>query len=110
MSPMFFSFGRCHSANLSGKPSPTKASHVLDDMRGRIACVIDGGECEHGVESTVLDALATPTPLVLRPGSVTLEQLRDILPNVENFDKSKHGTVKTITQRTASHFAKTRCS
>ncbi len=62
------------SANSSGRPSPTLASHVLDDLGGRIPLVLDGGPCTCGVESTVLDGLRSP-PAILRPGGVTREQL-----------------------------------
>jgi len=70
------------SANISGFPSPTDVRHVMDDMDGRIAAVCDGGNCEFGVESTVL-TLATDVPRLLRPGSVTLEQLREVLGEVQ---------------------------
>lgn len=63
------------SANLSGSPSPTTIRHVLADMDGRIDAIIDGGDCEVGVESTVI-TLAEDVPTLLRPGGVTLEQLR----------------------------------
>ncbi len=63
------------SANVSGRPSPTRASHVLEDLDGKIAAIIDGGETGWGVESTVLDCTIAPFRL-LRPGAVTLEQLR----------------------------------
>ena len=69
------------SANLSGKPSPTKAEHVFEDLNGRIALVIDGGDCDEGVESTVI-TLATETPKLLRPGNVTLSQLKSVLGDV----------------------------
>ena len=69
------------SANLSGKPSPTKAEHVFDDLKGRIPYIIDGGECDEGVESTVI-TLATDTPKLLRPGNVTLSQLKAVLGEV----------------------------
>uniref|UniRef100_A0A383VDS0 Threonylcarbamoyl-AMP synthase n=1 Tax=Tetradesmus obliquus TaxID=3088 RepID=A0A383VDS0_TETOB len=62
------------SANTSGRPSPTSAQHVLDDLAGRVPAVVDGGGCGFGVESTVLDGLRVP-PVVLRPGGVTAEQL-----------------------------------
>ncbi|MDW7684371.1 MAG: L-threonylcarbamoyladenylate synthase [Bacillota bacterium] len=58
------------SANLSGRPSPTTARHVLDDLNGRIDAVLDGGSCGVGVESTVLD-IRDGRPRVLRPGGVT---------------------------------------
>lgn len=70
------------SANLSGRPSPTTAEHVLHDLSGRIEVVLDGGPAGVGVESTILD-LTAPVPVVLRPGGVTLENLRDILGEVE---------------------------
>lgn len=62
------------SANRSGRPSPTLASHVLEDMEGRIPLVLDGGACQVGLESTVLDARGN-VPLILRPGAVTPEML-----------------------------------
>ncbi len=65
------------SANRSGKPSPTTAKHVLDDMDGRIDLILDGGACEIGLESTIVNLASTP-PALLRPGGITLEQLRMI--------------------------------
>lgn len=70
------------SANLSGSPSPTTVRHVLADMDGRIDAIIDGGDCEVGVESTVI-TLAEGVPTLLRPGGVTLEQLRAEIGEVE---------------------------
>lgn len=70
------------SANLSGSPSPTTVRHVLADMDGRIDAIIDGGDCEVGVESTVI-TLAEDIPTLLRPGGVTLEQLRAEIGDVE---------------------------
>jgi L-threonylcarbamoyladenylate synthase len=67
------------SANRFMRTSPTTAAHVLEDLDGRIDCVLDGGPCGVGVESSVLD-LTTDPPRLLRPGAVTLEQLRAILP------------------------------
>ena len=69
------------SANSSGRPSPTLARHVIEDMMGKIDVIIDGGNAEVGVESTVLDITVDP-PVILRPGGVTLEQLRHVLGNV----------------------------
>ena len=63
------------SANASTRPSPTAAEHVFDDLQGRIHSIVDGGPCEVGVESTVVDGLSSP-PTILRPGGVTVEQLR----------------------------------
>jgi len=69
------------SANLFSRPSPTQAGHVLEDLDGRIDLVLDGGRTQVGVESTVLD-LSGDVPEVLRPGAVTLEMLRPLLPDV----------------------------
>lgn len=69
------------SANLFSRPSPTRAAHVLQDLGGRIDLVLDAGATQVGVESTVLD-LTGDVPRVLRPGAVTLEQLRTVLPDV----------------------------
>ncbi|MDR1604582.1 MAG: threonylcarbamoyl-AMP synthase [Gracilibacteraceae bacterium] len=66
------------SANLSGKPSPTTAAHVWDDLGGRIPLILDGGPCRVGLESTVLD-LSAAAPTVLRPGAVTREELEATL-------------------------------
>jgi L-threonylcarbamoyladenylate synthase len=66
------------SANASTKPSPTAAEHVYHDLNGRIDTIVDGGPCDVGVESTVVDGLSDP-PLILRPGGVGIEQLRACL-------------------------------
>ena len=78
------------SANVSGYPSPTCAAHVLRDLGGRIDAVIDGGPCACGVESTVVSVVG-PRRL-LRPGSVTLEQLRTVVPDIA-VDKALRGEV-----------------
>ena len=80
------------SANLSGSPSPTCFKYVYDDMNGRIDAIVDGGESAVGVESTVI-TLATDVPTVLRPGGITVEQLRDVLGEV-NVDKGVLESVK----------------
>lgn len=69
------------SGNLSGRPSPTCARHMLEDMEGRIDAIIDGGPCGVGVESTIID-LTTPVPRLLRPGGLPLETLRGVLGEV----------------------------
>jgi L-threonylcarbamoyladenylate synthase len=69
------------SANLFSRPSPTQASHVIEDLDGRIDIVVDGGPTTIGVESTVLD-LTGDTPVVLRPGAVTVEMLRKVVRRV----------------------------
>ena len=70
------------SANLAGKPSPTSAEHVFDDLNGRIDAILDGGPTRIGVESTVLDLSVDPV-LVLRPGGTSLEALRRVLGEVK---------------------------
>ena len=67
------------SANISGKPSPTSFEHVLHDMDGRIEAIVDGGEASVGVESTIVDCTGE-TPLILRPGGITPEMVRSIVP------------------------------
>ncbi len=74
------------SANASTKPSPTAAGHVLDDLDGRIELILDGGACNVGVESTVVDGLCSP-PVVLRPGGVSLDELRTC-PGWEGVEKA----------------------
>lgn len=80
------------SANLSGKPSPTKARHVIDDMSGRIDAIIDGGCCEVGVESTIVD-FTGEGPVILRPGGVTYEDLREAGIDAE-IDKNILSSIK----------------
>lgn len=70
------------SANTSGRPSTTTAAHVMEDMSGKIAAVLDGGACAVGVESTVI-SLAGDKPRLLRPGGISLEQLEAVLGSVE---------------------------
>jgi L-threonylcarbamoyladenylate synthase len=69
------------SANRFSCPSPTRAEHVLDDLNGAIDVVLDAGPTSVGVESTVVDLTSSP-PVVLRPGGVSMEHLRDIIPDV----------------------------
>lgn len=71
------------SANLSGKPSPTKLSHVYDDLYGKVDAMIDGGDCEIGLESTVLSTNETDKITILRPGAVTKSMLEAALPEVK---------------------------
>ena len=67
------------SANLSGRPSPTEADRVREDLDGRIAWILDGGPSEIGLESTIID-LTGPAPVVLRPGYIGLSALRELFP------------------------------
>lgn len=70
------------SANRSGRPSPTLAEHVLEDLDGRISYIIDGGPCRVGVESTVVDMTVEPA-VILRPGGITPAMIKDVLGSVE---------------------------
>ncbi|HBB5410576.1 TPA: threonylcarbamoyl-AMP synthase, partial [Listeria monocytogenes] len=70
------------SANRSGKPSPTTASHVIEDLDGKIAGIIDGGATGVGLESTVIDC-SLDIPVILRPGGVTKEQIEQIIGPVD---------------------------
>ncbi|KAL5333907.1 telomere recombination-domain-containing protein [Aspergillus crustosus] len=76
------------SANASTKPSPTAAEHVFHDLQGRIELILDGGPCGVGVESTVVDGLSDP-PSILRPGGVSIEQIR-ACPGWENVQLGYH--------------------
>lgn len=69
------------SANFSGRPSPTTAKHVSDDLTGKINMILDGGKTKIGIESTVID-LSRKHPLLLRPGGVSLEQLQTIIGEI----------------------------
>jgi L-threonylcarbamoyladenylate synthase len=85
------------SANSSGRPSPTRGEHVLHDLKGRVGLILDGGSCEVGLESTVVDGLEwdkTGDLKVLRPGGVTVEDLEEALRAVEKSEKrEKKGRV-----------------
>ena len=70
------------SANTSGKPSPTSADHVFHDMKGKIPLIIDGGQSDVGVESTVISMVCDP-PRLLRPGGVTVEQIERVIGKIE---------------------------
>ena len=70
------------SANISGRPSPTKPEHIIRDMDGRVDGILVGGPCDYGVESTIID-LSEDLAMVLRPGSITLEMLGEGLGRVD---------------------------
>lgn len=86
------------SANLTGRPSPTSAEHVLMDLNKKISAVIDGGETEYGIESTVVDLSDIKNPIILRPGGITQTQIESVIKRKidkadnENFgaSQSKH--------------------
>ena len=69
------------SGNTSGRPSPTTAAHMIEDMDGKIDGIVDGGPCTVGVESTIIDLAVTP-PRLLRPGGLPLEALEEVLGKV----------------------------
>jgi L-threonylcarbamoyladenylate synthase len=69
------------SANVSGKPSPTNASHVKEDLDGKIKLILDGGSTEIGIESTVID-MTSNIPVILRPGGISKESIEDEIGNV----------------------------
>ena len=69
------------SGNISGRPSPTCARHMIEDMEGRIDGIVDGGACGVGVESTIIDLTSHP-PRLLRPGGLPLEQLEEVLGEI----------------------------
>ena len=84
------------SANLSGKPSPTKVSHIVDDFYGKIDAIIDGGETVYGIESTVIDVTEYPYK-ILRYGAVTIEDITEtgfelVFPDSEDLLKRSPGT------------------
>lgn len=78
------------SANRFSRPSPTTAAHVLADLGGRIDLVLDGGPADIGLESTIVDFTVTP-PVVRRPGGLTLEQVRAVVPDVEMAERFDAG-------------------
>jgi L-threonylcarbamoyladenylate synthase len=82
------------SANLSGKPSPTTAEHVIADLNGKIDAIIDGGPAIIGVESTVLD-LTSEIPELLRPGGISVEEIRKHVGEVLVYDSLKGDVVKS---------------
>ena len=80
------------SGNTSGRPSPTTAGHMAEDMDGKIDGIVDGGPCAVGVESTIIDLTVTP-PRLLRPGGLPLEALEEVLGTVA-VDKAVTGLLK----------------
>jgi len=78
------------SANSFGRPSPTRAAHVYEDLKGRIPLILDGGSTDIGVESTIV-SLAGDKPRLLRPGRITVEQLGKYLPSLEIVTLVKKG-------------------
>ncbi|MDO4487933.1 MAG: L-threonylcarbamoyladenylate synthase [Eubacteriales bacterium] len=81
------------SANRSGRPSTTRAEHCIEDLMGRVDVILDGGPCEIGVESTIVD-LTGETPMLLRPGAVTAEMIKETIGLDPVKDKALTGPLK----------------
>jgi L-threonylcarbamoyladenylate synthase len=85
------------SANISGRPSPTKAWHVIEDMNGIIDMIIDGGKVDIGLESTIVDVTGD-VPIILRPGFITIDMLEQVVGHVEYdmalLSKEKNSDIK----------------
>ena len=98
------------SANSSGRPSPTRADHVWEDLNGRIDMLIDGGEVELGLESTIID-LTESVPMILRPGFVTREMLEDVIgqvridPGITSADTATEGLAPKAPGMRYRHYA-----
>lgn len=92
------------SANLSGRPSPTAAYHVYEDMQGKIPLIIDGGEAAAGLESTVLD-LASPVPAILRPGVITQADLAEFIPGLAEETRLADGGIARAPGMKYRHYA-----
>jgi len=80
------------SANLSSRPSPTQAEHVFNDLQGKIPLIIDGGSCDVGVESTVIEVHEEQS-VIFRPGGVNLEELRRYLPKIVIYNEKNNDTL-----------------
>lgn len=89
------------SANLSGKPSPTKAEHVVDDMMGRIDGILMGEECSVGIESTVVD-MTGAYPTILRPGFITPKDIERVLKKPVKLDKGLEAKINLEPSKDAS--------
>ena len=93
------------SANRFGHVSPTTAQHVADDLHDRVALIVDGGSCEHGIESTII-ALTHETPLLLRPGSLSLSALEATLgAPLQRLDHKHAAATPRASGTLASHYA-----
>lgn len=81
------------SANISGKPSPTTALHVKEDLSGKIDVIVDGGVAGVGLESTVLDVTG-PVPMILRPGGITVEMIAEVTSGLVEIDPAIKGEIR----------------
>lgn len=89
------------SANLSGKPSPSLAAHVISDLTGRIDAILDAGEAAIGLESTVIDMTVKP-PVVLRPGAVSIHELESVIGKVRSgYKNSEAGNESDLLEEKA---------
>lgn len=82
------------SANRSGRPSPTEAKHVEEDLAGKISALVDGGRTSVGIESTVLDCTG-PVPIILRPGAVTAQEIRKVVGACKLYKPKEEETPKS---------------
>lgn len=87
------------SANSSGRPSPTRAEHVLDDLGGQIAAIIDGGLTPNGIESTILDYSDPNYPLLIRPGSISKEEIESVIQKEVHLVAQETEKTKSITEK-----------
>lgn len=91
------------SANTTGRPSPTIAEHVLEDLSGKISAVIDGGETSFGIESTVLDFSNPNHPVLLRPGNISKAQIEKVI-NQEVFLQNEKSDSSQIAHQNSKHY------
>lgn len=100
------------SANISGKPSPTSTKHVIEDLNGRVDFIVDSNRSVVGIESTVVDVTVDP-PMILRPGYVTYEDLKEILPSItyDNtiIDKNDRSVPKSPGQKYRHYAPRAKC-
>ena len=87
------------SANSSGRPSPTMASHVMDDLNGKIAGIIDGGATSYGIESTILDFSEANRPIILRPGNISKEAIEEVIQRPVYEMKPMEATVESTSEK-----------
>lgn len=92
------------SANRSGRPSPTQAKHVVEELGDEIEFILDGGPCKVGVESTVVDLVSRP-PRILRPGSITVEALQEVIGEVIPFTPIKRAKESRSPGQKHAHYA-----
>lgn len=87
------------SANSSGRPSPTMASHVMDDLNGKIAGIINGGPTSYGIESTILDFSDANHPIILRPGNISKEAIEEVIQRPVYEMKKTEVTTEAVSEK-----------